>query len=469
MSGAGIPIPRPVTAGEILSRLGLTSLTAGAIIYAASATTLDKLPIGTAGRLLVAGASAPAWSSKLAEGTITGLMTFSKAGSTAREMTFPDAAITVAGINLAQTWTQTQTVPSIIATGGSGPDIAVTACSIASPSSIPRVFFTKSSGAADEKVWGIQHSGTGLEFRSYLDNLTNSNVCLTLLRSGSTAIGVQVPNGTAAAPGIRLTSEAHGLYRVSATSLGFAVAGTAAASLTSAGDFSATKLSATNASNSAGSALLVTRSVSTGTASQVYNGSSVTFSDTSTVAGVTYYSTAYRGGLNITGTGDNAGYDRGLTFEAYHRSSGTRASVTGAFIEAGTWDGGSDSTGTITTLRGIHIQALKTASSTVATSALIEIGTNVGTTQYAIRTASNSGVVLIRDTTDATTTADGSVRLSGGLSQADGKQIVQGATSFHYWGSSGTDGSWRFGRSGNNFVIERRESGAWVTKQTIAA
>jgi hypothetical protein len=97
MSGAGIPIPRPVTAGEIIARLGLTSLTAGAILYAASATTLDKLPIGTAGRLLVAGASAPAWSSKLAEGTITGLMTLSKAGTTAREMTFPDAALVVAG------------------------------------------------------------------------------------------------------------------------------------------------------------------------------------------------------------------------------------------------------------------------------------------------------------------------------------------------------------------------------------
>jgi hypothetical protein len=53
-----------------------------------------------------------------------------------------------------------------------------------------------------------------------------------------------VPNGTAAAPGIRLTGEAHGLYRVNATSLGFSVAGTAAASLTSAGAFAATSLTA---------------------------------------------------------------------------------------------------------------------------------------------------------------------------------------------------------------------------------
>jgi hypothetical protein len=50
---------------------------------------------------------------------------------------------------------------------------------------------------------------------------------------------VTVPNGTAGAPGIRLTSNAHGLYRASSTSLGFAVAGVAAASLTSAGAFAA--------------------------------------------------------------------------------------------------------------------------------------------------------------------------------------------------------------------------------------
>jgi hypothetical protein len=44
---------------------------------------------------------------------------------------------------------------------------------------------------------------------------------------------ITVPNGTAAAPGLRLTSEASGLYRVSSTSLGFAVAGSGVASLTS--------------------------------------------------------------------------------------------------------------------------------------------------------------------------------------------------------------------------------------------
>lgn len=43
------------------------------------------------------------------------------------------------------------------------------------------------------------------------------------------------------------------------------------------------------------------------------------------------------------------------------------------------------------------------------------------------------------------------------------------ATTYQYWGSEGADGSWRIGRSGNDIVIERRESGVWVTKSTITA
>lgn len=42
-----------------------------------------------------------------------------------------------------------------------------------------------------------------------------------------------------------------------------------------------------------------------------------------------------------------------------------------------------------------------------------------------------------------------------------------GSTNYVYFGAEGTDGSWRIGRSGNNLVFERRESGSWVTKQTM--
>ncbi|MCK5644453.1 MAG: hypothetical protein KAJ19_26875 [Gammaproteobacteria bacterium] len=36
-----------------------------------------------------------------------------------------------------------------------------------------------------------------------------------------------------------------------------------------------------------------------------------------------------------------------------------------------------------------------------------------------------------------------------------------------YFGGKNTEGSWRQGRDGNNFVTQRLESGVWVTKQTI--
>ena len=40
---------------------------------------------------------------------------------------------------------------------------------------------------------------------------------------------------------------------------------------------------------------------------------------------------------------------------------------------------------------------------------------------------------------------------------------------YHYFGKTDVDGTWRIGRSGNDLVIERRESGSYVTKQTISA
>ena len=48
-------------------------------------------------------------------------------------------------------------------------------------------------------------------------------------------------------------------------------------------------------------------------------------------------------------------------------------------------------------------------------------------------------------------------------------KVQTASDAFFYIGDSGTDGSWRIGRSGNNMVMERRESGNWVTKQTIQA
>lgn len=51
--------------------------------------------------------------------------------------------------------------------------------------------------------------------------------------------------------------------------------------------------------------------------------------------------------------------------------------------------------------------------------------------------------------------------------EVDGSLEV-GSSDWIYFGDSSTDGSYRIGRSGNNLVTQRRESGSWVTKQTIS-
>jgi hypothetical protein len=52
--------------------------------------------------------------------------------------------------------------------------------------------------------------------------------------------------------------------------------------------------------------------------------------------------------------------------------------------------------------------------------------------------------------------------------QFAGDVAVDAAKAF-YLGNPTTDGTWRMIRSGNNLLMERRESGAYVTKQTISA
>lgn len=46
---------------------------------------------------------------------------------------------------------------------------------------------------------------------------------------------------------------------------------------------------------------------------------------------------------------------------------------------------------------------------------------------------------------------------------------IMPAAAYYYFGKVDSNGSWRIGRSGDDLVIERRESGSWVTKSTIAA
>lgn len=71
---------------------------------------------------------------------------------------------------------------------------------------------------------------------------------------------------------------------------------------------------------------------------------------------------------------------------------------------------------------------------------------------------------------------DGGVQIGGTFTASPGAGALLvnadttiGSASYFYLGDSVTNGSWRIGRSGNNLVFERRESGSWVTKNTITA
>lgn len=82
----GTLTPTTLTASRTWTFPDATVLVAGS----AAAITASRLPMGTATAGVII-------DSTIAQGSITGLLTIAKAGTTARTITFPDAAITVAG------------------------------------------------------------------------------------------------------------------------------------------------------------------------------------------------------------------------------------------------------------------------------------------------------------------------------------------------------------------------------------
>jgi hypothetical protein len=82
-----------------------------------------------------------------------------------------------------------------------------------------------------------------------------------------------------------------------------------------------------------------------------------------------------------------------------------------------------------------------------------------------------NGVLSLTNTTEATDKDTGSIVTEGGIGVeksvfAGGDVTAVGAV---YIGGNATDGSWRMTISGTSLVVQRRESGVWVTKQTVEA
>jgi uncharacterized protein (DUF1330 family) len=82
------------------------------------------------------------------------------------------------------------------------PDASITVAGSASALTSGRIPYATTGGLLTDSA-GMTYDGTSMTLTGALT----------------------VPNGTAAAPGIRMTSEAHGLFRASSTNLGLAVAG----------------------------------------------------------------------------------------------------------------------------------------------------------------------------------------------------------------------------------------------------
>ena len=56
-----------------------------------------------------------------------------------------------------------------------------------------------------------------------------------------------------------------------------------------------------------------------------------------------------------------------------------------------------------------------------------------------------------------------------GVVRLDADSVFNTSTGYTYYGDESTDGSWRTGRSGDDLVTQRREAGTWVTKATVTA
>jgi len=125
----------PTTAGGT----GLTSYTAGDLLYYATGTTLSKLAIGANTTVLTSSGTAPQWTaqSSLSVGTAANLLSNATTGvmqivgpgaGTTRVMTIPNANFTAARTDAAQTFTGDQTINGILnVTYGTGDQLLINA------------------------------------------------------------------------------------------------------------------------------------------------------------------------------------------------------------------------------------------------------------------------------------------------------------------------------------------------------
>lgn len=238
MGIAGHPTAQPYSRAGLLAKLtGAAALAAGAMLFGNATGQLQALTLGTAGRVIVAGASSPAWSDS--------------------GLSYASSVLTIAGsVPGTPAAGQVAIGGGAIKAGG-----AITADGVVSCQGLQNTVgdFTSRADEDAQTILGRIRCGffTGLGDNasfSHYDFATSSSYSLRQDSAGATAINsatgqsttirvnntivlavaaasivasqnLTVPNGTAGAPGIRTTTYAHGLYSVDASNLGFSAAG----------------------------------------------------------------------------------------------------------------------------------------------------------------------------------------------------------------------------------------------------
>lgn len=299
--------------------------------------------------------------------------------------------------------------PSVVAlTGGTAVGLTLSGCTIlASTLSGNTILNSTSSGGT--------HVGGTFSGNTIIGPTISGGTSVGMTLSGVAIVGTSTFSGTTITCS-GFTSDGN-ISQTGATTLG---TGTGAISINGTATVASGKslvvaggtLSVTQTSNtSAVYAQNLTRTMSAPEASAVYRSMNVAMTDSGT-ASTTHFSQGFYNLFTIDSSGSNAGYDRGANFICnVTGSGGTRAEVTGLYVQVGT---GGSSTDTITALYGARITALKTAGSTVTTSTLLYLDANIGSTKYAIDASSSAGIVRIGDTTDSTSTTTGSFVTAGG-------------------------------------------------------
>lgn len=256
----GYPVQPPYSRAGLLAKLtGAAILAAGALLHGQGTALLATLPLGTAGRVLVAGASAPAWSDSglsYASSVLTvagsapatpssgqvvvgggvvkaGTAVYGADGSAAapgiRTTTYAHGlhSLSATGIGLTVGGVAAMEVIQSSAGIGSGLRLKTTAdadyCYIFSDRSNAELRISPGNGTTNGAAIRLLGSTHATPSTGYL-SVAGTPVLTWNATSIVAAQALTVINGSAATPGIK-TSEGHGLYRNGATSLGISVAG----------------------------------------------------------------------------------------------------------------------------------------------------------------------------------------------------------------------------------------------------